>query len=370
MFLDDAATTTRTLSASLGILLFFLLVSSIFLYNIRLLFFRYHGISHRIIGLTHFLWLFIGVVVVVLLLPFPSFMYQHHHLINNNNDNRILYFIYDIILGVLGILTTLSAAKDFPHKYVKNVIGQSGTLSQHAIVTNNEMIEHSFYQGLNLLQAIYLHTITCIMTNDNHEYIIKVLSNYIDNTLVSSTDEVIVGLKIICLWLVTSPWHLRKWFPVHSFSSNWKYNNNSNKKQDIEIILYKIKKWQYIFYKHVILHGINISMILSQYDTNNNISTMIPYSTSWRIFWVALNSSYVMEFLLQTLVKRHVLSQRNMMVLQLLLIVSSSIASIDAVLLGIVRWDVAMLSVFLNFVNRGFDVLNTLGIAILFLVIN
>jgi len=125
------------------------------------------------------------------------------------------------------------------------------------------------------------------------------------------------------------------------------------KERAIEIFLYKIKKWQYVFYKHFILHGVNISILFS------SSPVPLPLDPSWRIFWIALNASYVMEFFLQTLVKRHYMSQSFMLVLQRLLMISSSLAAIDAVF-GRVRWSAAALSTILNFLNRRHDVMNTM----------
>jgi len=124
--------------------------------------------------------------------------------------------------------------------------------------------------------------------------------------------------------------------------------------------LYRIKKAQYVFYKHVILHGLNISMALSD---DNDKKTSIPYGTEWRVFWLLLNTSYVMEFFLQTLVKRRVLSQPAMMVLQKLLMAAASLSA-ASVLATSVRVGVCVASFALNVAHRHHDVTNTLGIAV------
>ena len=137
---------------------------------------------------------------------------------------------------------------------------------------------------------------------------------------------------------------------------------NSTVKIDINRI-YQVKKWQYVFYKHVILHGLNISMAFPKGgdDTlafsNDNIP--LPITTEWRIFWLALNTSYVMEFFLQSLVKRGVMSQRWMMIMNVLLMTSSSLAAVGAVF-GRVRVEAVVLSLLLNFGNRGHDIFNTM----------
>ena len=203
----------------------------------------------------------------------------------------------------------------------------------------------------------------------------------------------IVG-RMGLLWLVTLPWGARKLFPVNSFSANWTSKNsnhanntatarakveNESKKKDVKLLklgteigeknlssinrIFQVKKWQYVFYKHVILHGLNISMAFPKGgdDTlafsNDNIP--LPITTEWRIFWLALNTSYVMEFFLQSLVKRGVMSQRWMMIMNVLLMTSSSLAAVGAVF-GRVRVEAVVLSLLLNFGNRGHDIFNTM----------
>ena len=115
----------------------------------------------------------------------------------------------------------------------------------------------------------------------------------------------------------------RKRFPVSSFSANWKGNvetKNSNRHNDKEggggiqvgtekgskylwliNAMYRFKKWQYVFYKHVILHGLNISdaVTAASSHTNHNDTPLL------------LNTSYVMEFFLQSLVKRQILTRHS-----------------------------------------------------------
>ena len=59
------------------------------------------------------------------------------------------------------------------------------------------------------------------------------------------------------------------------------------------------------------------------------------------------------------MVKRGVFSQSYMMLLNGLLMISSSLAAIGAVF-GRVRIEAAVISLLLNFGNRGHDVLNTM----------
>lgn len=224
----------------------------------------------------------------------------------SNSSSASFYLIYDVILGGLGILATLTAARDFPHKLVENATGQSGTLHKKAIVTQSEMLEHAFYQALNLCQALYLH------------------AQYRYRNAINVNASMVLVYRMSLLFLVTAPWLVRRWLPVSSFSHNWsnqRYQIHKNDDRQIaseqEVLLYRIEKAQYLFYEHVILHGVNIS-VATTFANNNTTSTIItiPYSTSWRVFWILLNGSYVMEFFLQTMVKRHIIHQGTMLGLQ------------------------------------------------------
>ena len=294
-----------------------MLVAAISLRHAVGLFVQFHGWSHRVAGGALLAWLVFGVCSI------PAAKKQS------------FWVFYDTILGLLGIAATITAARDFPHRFVQNAPGQSGTLAQNAIVTQSEMVEHCFYQGLNLFQAIYLHSMAY------HAW----KSPYV---------------RLLSLWLVTLPWHSRNRFPVHSFSSNW--TQQTLHKWNVELIFYRIKKWQYIFYKHAVFHGINISVALQP-------SNMVTTSTSWRIFWLALNTSYVMEFFLQSLVKRRMLIQYSMLWLQRLLMIASSIAAFGAVFPHL-HIGVCIASVLLNFGNRGHDVFNTMALAALAMTVN
>lgn len=289
-----------------------------------------------------------------------------------DDDERYLAFAFDMILGILGVGATLTAAKEFPHKHVKNSKGQSGTLHQKAIVTQSEMIEHVFYQGLNLVQAIYLHAIQHSRQDRDQE----------ESSLFPAKTVANLGM----LFMATSPWLVRRrFFPVHSFSANWKLHEVSKgeeestsfcnqatrtteRQKDLEIILYKIKKWQYVFYKHVILHGVNLYVAVVDSGESN-----LPYSYSWRIFWLLLNTSYVMEFFLQSLVKKRrptILKQSTMLVLQRWLMFCATVASM-VVLLQLCSnhriWlpALSLASLTLNFNRRGYDVSNTMTVAII-----
>jgi hypothetical protein len=193
--------------------------------------------------------------------------------------------------------------------------------------------------------------------------------------------ELPILVKLICILAVTAPWWLRNRFPVHSFSANWKmnvqeegkdtehqkdlrkkYNKQSKALHELEIRLYQIKKWQYVFYKHTILHGLNVSVAFGARNSLDELLVMEPF---WRVFWLSLNTSYGMEFFLQSLAKRRVLSQQSMLKLQRILMASASISA-SYVVLGQVHIGVALASVTLNFINRHHDVANTMLISIMY----
>ena len=328
--IESLVTSTLQSMAWTGLIFFLVAVATLSVYHRKILFLSSHGWSHRLSGGLLLLWLVLGALTC--------------HVCAANST---LAFCFDLILGVLGISATLTAAKQFPHKLVTNEKGQSGTLHQKAIVTQAEMIEHAFYQTLNFVQSAYLHS----------------AQRLLQAGLLESWNR-----RLTLLWLVTSPWLVRQWVPVHSFSDNWKVNEE---RTGLEIILYRIKKAQYLFYKHVILHGINIYMVITTASTPSDSSP--PYSLSWRIFWLLLNTSYVMEFFLQSLVKRQtIINQSTMLWLQRLLMTSASTGAM------VVLWQLSMrngcrelwllptislASMTLNFTNRHHDVLNTLTVA-------
>jgi len=307
------------------------------------------GWSHRFAGAALLAWIVFG--------TYHSFLLQEWYESNANvaatdfaiQDRCRWWLFYDTILGFLGIITTLSAARDFPHKYVRNAQGQSGSLSQRALVTQAEMIEHSFYQGLNLVQAWYLY--------------------YVSSLQESRESTASVWQPVVALWVVTSPWLFRHHWSVHSFSHNWKVTP-VHKRTNQEVILYQIKKSQYIFYKHVLLHGLNISFALSAAAAATTTKTLNPADSShmpltitlsWRTYWLALNISYVMEFFLQTLVKRQVMSVKSMFGLQQLLMTVSSMAALRILVQDhVARPAICLVSLLLNFGNRHHDVLNVM----------
>eukprot|EP00980_Cylindrotheca_fusiformis_P023446 scaffold10490_cov129-Cylindrotheca_fusiformis.AAC.2 len=208
-----SAETSISTTVLIGARFFLSLIVGFALLNSSRLFFRSHGWGHRLAGAAHLFWLFLGAWTV-------------HHSTTSSfpttttaTTPRLFFFGYDFILGALGILATLTAARDFPHKLVSNASGQSGTLNQTAIVTQDEMIEHSFYQLLNLLQAMYLHTLQYCY--DHGAKINNGQNSLMDGDGTTRT-TISITTRLILLWLVTMPWLFRHMLPVHSFSHNWK----------------------------------------------------------------------------------------------------------------------------------------------------
>lgn len=162
------------------------------------LFTKKHGRTHAITGASYLVILFLGFCNIWL----PFFNWQRYGL------------LFHCILGLSGIVLTLTAAYEFKHNSVKNMA--SGVLDEHATVTHKEMIEHSFYQILNLFQIIYLHFITMY-------------------------DLDIMGRTTLLIF-VTCPWIFRGLFPVNHFSDN--YKQKDEKSTSFIRLLYRIKKYQ------------------------------------------------------------------------------------------------------------------------------
>ena len=231
--------------------------------------------------------------------------------------------MYDIVLGFLGILTTISAAYDFNFgvHIKKNANKASGTLDEHATVTSSEMFEHSFYQIINLLQVMYLYIVG-------------------DHSHIFTTQQ-----RMFAALLITSFWYVRNKFPVNHFQHN--YNKGQNPFTFISI-MYRMKKYQYVFYKHFLLHGLNITVALD--------GLKIARSDDFRMYWFCLNISYVMEFFLQTLVKKKYMNQSHMINMQRLLMFVSTLSALRV--LAYIRFIPSFLSLFLNFTRRNHEVTN------------
>lgn len=277
--------------------------------NAKTLFSPRHGRRHRLCGGAYLAWLLVGV-------------WECWSDVTRSPRGACLY---DATLGALGTMTTLTAAWDFGQHKTSDV---SGTLDEQAYVTRSEMLEHSFYQILNLIQIIGLH---CRSSSYG--------ARWAPGILFSQT----------ALWLV------RDRFPVNSFSANYDERRGGGSSWTMINIVYRIKKYQYIFYKHALLHGLNLSTCLARVPAD-------PARRSFRVYWLCLNAAYTHEFFLQTLVKRKVMPQPVMLALNKWLMLGSSVAA-TKVLLRDVRWPLAVASWALNMTHRGHDCGNTLGLA-------
>lgn len=281
---------------SLVFSLFFIVLLYHIVPNIGI-FFKKYGRHHRLCGMVHLFMLIIGLLDILVDLSFSLFWYH-------------------ILLSCSGLILTLTAAFEFRKVHSKKNNDASGTLEQKTTVTFAEMIEHAFYQFLNLTQIVYLHKSASI-----------------------PVDYRTHGFVLVCL-----PWLVRKWFPVNSFSDNY----TKGQQNSIYTVMYRIKKYQYIVWKHAVFNGLNLS---AAFSTGVSVNTL-----SFRLFWLILNTAYVMEFFLQSLVKKKLLSQTMMLVLNQCLMLVGSISGI------IVLKDLNILlvgvSIFLNFFNRGFDFFN------------
>jgi hypothetical protein len=299
------------------------------------IFFKRHGRKHALTGLIYLIWISLGFVDLLLPHIRGSTSLETH-------QPMITYWIYDVVLGVLGTILTLYAAFEFQHKNIKNVA--SGTLDEHATVTYGEMIEHSFYQALNLIQILFIHSMTYIVTADSERGRNSILTSIV------VCDK--LTMRLLLLFLVTLPWLIRDMFPINRFSDN--YTKIDHKSTALIRWLYRIKKYQYVFYKHFLLHGLNISIAV----------TGIAFGDQhfFRLYWLLLNLSYVMEFFLQTLVKKGLMKQQQMLFLQKVLMTASTIAAV-CVLRYVNVW-IALISLIYNFINRKHDVYNTMTVCL------
>ena len=252
------------------------------------------------------------------------------------------YLAYDLILGALGTLTTLTAAFEIGknHKRVKQ--NASGTLEEAATVTQSEMLEHAFYQLLNVAQIGFLHALPL---------------------LPEGAPRLAAAMAVVAVWTA------RPLFPVNSFSANY-----ATKATAYTLIgaLYRLKKYQYLLYKHLLLHGLNASLAAGvSLFASSTAPTSLAATPVWRLYWTCLNIAYVHEFFLQTLVKRGYMRQPMMLGLNQLLMAVSTYAALRV--LPSVHPLLAALSLALNLARRGREVSNgavVLGAAAALRVLN
>lgn len=294
--------------------------------NFFRLFFVRKGQKHALTGLCYLLWLVLGFGDAI----WPSL----------SGSAAVRHFYYDVILGCLGTVLTLSAAYGFNHQRIQNVA--SGTLDEHATVTHAEMIEHSFYQLLNLAQVVFLHGTAYLFASDT-------------SSSSPTIDRKLLGLALALV--PTALWLVRDRFPVHPFSAN--YVKIDERSTVLVRLLYRLKKYQYVFYKHFMLHGLNLSVAY-------NLDAQLVNQQYFRLYWLSLNAAYVLEFFLQTLVKRGYLKQQSMLTLQKIFMLETTIVAVFV--LQSVNILIAVASLVLNFLWRKHDFLNTVIIASVLIV--
>ena len=92
---------------------------------------------------------------------------------------------------------------------------------------------------------------------------------------------------------------IAKAVPVNSFSKNYSGDGggkgeNGGTFDSLENFLYRAKKWQYVFYKTCLLHGLNVSAAIGFGRSRSDRSS--TSGTFFQLYWLCLNASYVMEF--------------------------------------------------------------------------
>ena len=95
------------------------------------------------------------------------------------------------------------------------------------------------------------------------------------------------------------------------------------------------------------------SVAMSEAGSSEHVAVWAVY---FRLYWMCLNTAYVMEFFMQTLVKRGYMSQSWMLGLQQLLMLVSTFAALRV--LQAVRPLLCVLSLALNLVRRKREVSN------------
>ena len=273
-----------------------------------------YGRVHRMVGMALLLYLVAGMVDA----RAGPFLPPH------------LVGFYDAGISALGFATAFSAAVEFGSARV-HLRGSeaSGILDEKAAVSRSEMLEHCFYQLLNLCQLAFLYAVAAL---PQHR---------------AARTALAVGVLL--------PWLARGLFPVNSFSANYASPGVGGTTPLIRF-LYRMKKWQYLLYKHCLLHGLNASLAVQALPAAAPPRVPLVATAHFRLYWLCLNVAYVHEFFMQTLVKRRYMSQRWMFMLQQVLMLVSTAAALQV--LQAVRLLPAALSFALNFARRGHEVSN------------
>lgn len=332
----------------------------------RMLIARY-GRRHRLLGVAYVCWLGIGAAHV-----YARYRVEATDALMSSPSTLLSPLLfYDVCLGILGSALTYSASVDFPlgghdKASVDNVA--SGAMHETTTVSVKEMREHLFYQLLNIAQIVMLHTVPFLTPQWSSSSVATLLSSFsaFSSVWPSSVTSLLV-LRCMACMAVTSLWLWRHRFPVNSFSRNYTGARAHVAWSEIEAILYRFKKWQYLLYKHALLHSLNVTVsvrggivALSSALPSSSMTTTthIAHASYFRLYWIGLNAAYTFEFFLQTLVRRRVMSQSTMLCLNQLLMVASTLAAVQ-VLWHAVWWPLVPLSMTLNIVYRHHDVMNT-----------
>ena len=271
-----------------------------------------HGRPHRLLGLLLLALITLGTLVTSpLSLGTPWSDYSGD---DGAQLNFFSWLTYDVLLHALAIATTISAVTYFGTARTQTRINNeaSGPLDEHATVTREEMVEHAFFQVINAAMIAYLHAAAYIR-DEQH------------------------ALRAVCLLAATAPWLWRNRVPYHSFRKNY-----VGKKVTLTRAMYAVKKWQFVLYKHALLHGLNVSTCALP-----NVHDVV-HRKDFRIYWIVLNASYVLEFFMQSLVRARALPQSFMVALNIALMVAASICATPLVLSNVCV-AAACTSLFLNF---------------------
>ena len=289
------------------------------------------GRGHRLAGAAHLVLLLVGVADLLARVSQASFGASARPPLDlvalPLGRARVSgAFLYDALLGVSGCALTITAASDFgiPRARLRN--RASGALDDDQTVTREEIVEHLFYQVLNVTQMVFLRLAP----------------------IVAATH----GRSGACasLALATAPWLFRSAFPTNRFSANYRRREplvadvadagnammpersagtTTTAVSSFRIKrLYRMKKAQYVFLKHVLQHGLNVGVVVAATRASSSpSSSSLADTLFFRAYWLTLNTAFVMEFFMQTLVKKNKLSQRTMLRANKTLMFTSSLAA-------------------------------------------
>ena len=226
-------------------------------------------------------------------------------------------------------------------------------------MTREEITEHLFYQILNVSQVVYLRYV----------YVVG---------------EVFGTKGVVAALLATSSvWLARSIFPTNRFSDNYnrrvlasrlstseRHGNGTTNATSADLraftsFLYRLKKYQYVFLKHVLQHGLNIGVamesVLRLTFTDSemaNAPAPLVDCVQFRLYWLCVNSAFVFEFFMQTLVKKRMLKQRIMLGANVFLMLTSSMAVFFV--LKQTHFPASIVSLALNFLKPGRELRNVL----------